>query len=180
MAYDVKSTCIPGVLILEPKVFTDERGFFFESFNLKDFKHATGSNLNFVQDNHSCSSRGVLRGLHFQHSNPQGKLVRVTQGEVFDVVVDIRVDSVTFGNWFGIHLNDNNRLQLWVPPGLAHGFLVLSEIAHFLYKTTDYWYPDQESSLLWNDPEIGIDWPLEAEPILSKKDSLAKKLLAFK
>ena len=174
MAYTVQPTSIADVLILEPQVFGDDRGFFFESFNQQDFKLSTGCELSFVQDNHSRSPRGVLRGLHFQDPNPQGKLVRVTQGEVFDVVVDIRANSLTFGQWFGVNLSENNKLQLWVPPGLAHGFLVLSEVAQFLYKTTDYWYPKQEKSLLWNDPELGIAWPLEGEPIMAKKDMQAQ------
>ena len=173
MAYKVQPTSIPGVLILEPQVFGDERGFFFESFNQKDFQLSTGCDLMFVQDNHSRSSKGVLRGLHFQDPNPQGKLVRVSEGEVFDVVVDIRASSVTFGQWVGVNLSAHNKLQLWVPPGLAHGFLVLSEEAQFLYKTTDYWYPQQEKSLLWNDPDLGIAWPLQDEPILAKKDMQA-------
>ncbi len=176
MAYTAQTTAIPGVLILEPQVIGDERGFFFESFNQKDFKLASGCDVNFVQDNHSRSSRGVLRGLHFQDPNPQGKLVRVTQGEVFDVAVDIRPGSASFGQWVGVHLSEHNKLQLWIPPGLAHGFLVLSEVAQFLYKTTDYWYPTQEKSLLWNDPQLGIDWPLQGDPILAKKDIEAKTL----
>jgi len=180
MAYQSKTTPLDGVVLLEPQVFGDDRGFFFESFNQKSFEEATGSSLLFVQDNHSKSNRGVLRGLHFQDPNPQGKLVRVSQGEVFDVVVDIREDSTSFGQWYGVHLSEHNKLQLWIPPGLAHGFLVLSEVAQFLYKTTDYWYPKQERSLLWNDPSLGIDWPLEEEPVLSLKDKNASSFLDFK
>ena len=170
MPYQVTTTPIEGVLILEPKVFGDARGFFFESFNARDFAQATGLVRNFVQDNHSKSSQGVLRGLHFQVQHPQGKLVRVTQGSVFDVAVDIRRDSKTFGQWFGLELSADNKRQLWVPEGLAHGFLVTSESAEFLYKTTDYWYPAHERSLLWNDPELGIDWPIDFAPQLAAKD----------
>ncbi len=179
MPYQVTTTPIEGVLILEPKVFGDARGFFFESFNARDFAQATGLVRNFVQDNHSKSSQGVLRGLHFQVQHPQGKLVRVTQGSVFDVAVDIRRDSKTFGQWFGLELSADNKRQLWVPEGLAHGFLVTSESAEFLYKTTDYYQPEHERSLLWNDPAIGIDWPLHllsAPPLLAAKDSQATLL----
>ncbi len=179
MPYQVTTTPIEGVLILEPKVFGDTRGFFFESFNARDFAQATGLVRNFVQDNHSKSSQGVLRGLHFQVQHPQGKLVRVTQGSVFDVAVDIRRDSKTFGQWFGLELSADNKRQLWVPEGLAHGFLVTSESAEFLYKTTDYYHPEHERSLLWNDPAIGIDWPLHllsAPPLLAAKDSQATLL----
>ncbi len=179
MPYQVTTTPIEGVLILEPKVFGDARGFFFESFNARDFAQATGLVRNFVQDNHSKSSQGVLRGLHFQVQHPQGKLVRVTQGSVFDVAVDIRRDSKTFGQWFGLELSADNKRQLWVPEGLAHGFLVTSESAEFLYKTTDYYHPEHERSLLWNDPAIGIDWPLHllsAPPLLAAKDSQATLL----
>ncbi|WP_408598170.1 dTDP-4-dehydrorhamnose 3,5-epimerase [Limnohabitans sp.] len=179
MPYQVTTTPIDGVLILEPKVFGDARGFFFESFNARDFAQATGLERTFVQDNHSKSSLGVLRGLHFQVQHPQGKLVRVTQGSVFDVAVDIRRDSKTFGQWFGLELSADNKRQLWVPEGLAHGFLVTSESAEFLYKTTDYYHPEHERSLLWNDPAIGIDWPLHllsAPPLLAAKDSQATLL----
>jgi dTDP-4-dehydrorhamnose 3,5-epimerase len=179
MPYQVTTTPIEGVLILEPKVFGDARGFFFESFNARDFAQATGLVRNFVQDNHSKSSQGVLRGLHFQVQHPQGKLVRVTQGSVFDVAVDIRRDSKTFGQWFGLELSADNKRQLWVPEGLAHGFLVTSESAEFLYKTTDYYHPEHERSLLWNDPAIGIDWPLHllsAPPLLAAKDAAAAPL----
>ena len=179
MPYQVTTTPIEGVLILEPKVFGDARGFFFESFNARDFAQATGLVRNFVQDNHSKSSQGVLRGLHFQVQHPQGKLVRVTQGSVFDVAVDIRRDSKTFGQWFGLELSADNKRQVWVPEGLAHGFLVTSESAEFLYKTTDYYHPEHERSLLWNDPAIGIDWPLHllsAPPLMAAKDAAAAPL----
>ncbi len=183
MVYKVTHTSIEGVLILEPQVFGDERGFFFESFNQRDFNQATGIDATFVQDNHSKSAKGVLRGLHFQDPKPQGKLVRVASGEVFDVAVDLRSESFTFGHWVGFHLSGENKKQLWVPEGLAHGFLVLSDHAEFLYKTTDYWHPEYEHSLQWNDPDLGIDWPLESlkndftpkqlEPQLAKKDAQA-------
>lgn len=163
-------TAIPDVMILEPKVFGDERGFFFESFNQKAFKEATGLDVDFVQDNHSKSARNVLRGLHYQVQQPQGKLVRVVQGEVFDAAVDIRKGSPTFGQWVGVHLSAENKKQLWIPPGLAHGFVVLSETAEFLYKTTDYYAPAYERCICWNDPEIGIEWPIVGEPLLSAKD----------
>ena len=179
MPYQVTTTPIEGVLVLEPKVFGDARGFFFESFNAKDFEQATGLKETFVQDNHSKSAKGVLRGLHYQTQHAQGKLVRVTQGAVFDVAVDIRQGSATFGQWFGLELSAENKKQLWIPAGLAHGFLVTSESAEFLYKTTDYYYPECERSLLWSDSAIGIDWPLfllEAAPILSAKDDNAQKL----
>ena len=174
MPYQVTSTPIEGVLILEPKVFGDARGFFFESFNARDFEQATGVQRSFVQDNHSKSAKGVLRGLHYQVQNPQGKLVRVTQGAVFDVAVDIRKGSTTFGKWFGVELSAENKKQLWIPEGLAHGFLVTSESAEFLYKTTDYYHPEFESSLLWSDPVIGIKWPLhllDSAPLLAAKDA---------
>lgn len=171
---NVIRTAIPDVLILEPKVFGDARGFFLESFNKKVFREATGLELNFVQDNHSRSGKGVLRGLHYQVQQPQGKLVRVVRGEVFDVAVDLRRSSPTFGKWAGIILNDKNHRQFWVPPGFAHGFLVLSDSADFLYKTTDYYAPQYECCLAWNDPGIGIVWPLTGagigEPSLSPKD----------
>jgi dTDP-4-dehydrorhamnose 3,5-epimerase len=166
-------TTIADVLLLEPRVFGDERGFFFESFNARDFAVATGLNLAFVQDNHSKSARGVLRGLHYQVKNPQGKLVRVVSGEVFDVVVDIRPQSPTYGQWVGEHLSASNQRQLWIPPGLAHGFLVLSESAEFLYKTTDYYAPEFERCLAWNDPSLAITWPLGGlAPVVSAKDAL--------
>ncbi len=176
MPYTVTPTAIAEVLILEPKVFGDARGFFFESFNARDFAQVTGLDVDFVQDNHSKSARGVLRGLHYQIQYPQGKLVRVVQGEVFDVAVDLRQSSATFGRWVGERLSADNKRQLWVPPGFAHGFVVLSESAEFLYKTTDYWYPEHERSLLWNDPAIGIDWPLDAQPLLAAKDAAAALL----
>lgn len=171
-------TAIPDVCILEPKVFGDARGFFYESFNARAFEAATGLNPTFVQDNHSKSAKGVLRGMHYQLQQPQGKLVRVVQGEVFDVVVDIRRSSPSFGQWVGVHLSAENQRQLWVPVGFAHGFLVLTETAEFLYKTTDYYAPAHERSILWNDPDIGIDWPvLEglAAPALSGKDAAARR-----
>ncbi|RKT49744.1 dTDP-4-dehydrorhamnose 3,5-epimerase [Azonexus fungiphilus] len=167
----ITPTQIADVLLIEPRVFGDDRGFFYESFNQKAFEEATGINLPFVQDNHSKSSRGVLRGLHYQLApHAQGKLVRVVQGEVFDVAVDIRKDSKTFGQWVGVHLSAENKQQLWIPPGLAHGFVVLSETAEFLYKTTDYYAPQAERSLRWNDPTLAIDWPLDGEPLLAEKD----------
>ena len=162
---------IPDVVLIEPKVFGDARGFFFESFNQKTFNEATGTNHQFVQDNHSRSSQGVLRGLHYQIQQPQGKLVHVTRGKVWDVAVDIRKSSLTFGKWVGTELSEDNQHQLWVPPGFAHGFIVLSESADFLYKTTDYYAPQHERSIAWNDPVIGIEWPAGLLPILSAKDS---------
>ena len=176
MPYTVTPTAIADVLILEPKVFGDARGFFYESFNARDFAQATGLDVHFVQDNHSKSAQGVLRGLHYQIQHPQGKLVRVVQGEVFDVAVDLRQSSPTFGQWVGVHLSAENHRQLWVPPGFAHGFVVLSESAEFLYKTTDYWYPEHERSLLWNDPEVGIAWPVQGQPLLAAKDAAGKVL----
>lgn len=170
-------TAIPDVLVLEPRVFGDARGFFLESFNQRAFAEATGLNPTFVQDNHSRSARGVLRGLHFQVQQPQGKLVRVVRGAVFDVAVDIRPESPTFGRWAGVELSEDNHRQLWIPPGLAHGFLVLSETADFLYKTTDYYAPAHERSIAWNDPTLAIDWPLAgAQPALSAKDQAAMSL----
>ncbi|MFZ4625500.1 MAG: dTDP-4-dehydrorhamnose 3,5-epimerase [Rhodoferax sp.] len=177
MPYTVIPTVLPEVLILEPKVFGDARGFFFESFNARDFAQCTGLDVQFVQDNHSRSAKGVLRGLHYQIQHPQGKLVRVTQGEVFDVAVDLRCGSANFGRWDGLLLSADNKRQLWVPPGFAHGFVVLSESADFLYKTTDYWYPEFERSLLWSDAAVGIDWPLQgALPQLADKDQQATPL----
>lgn len=170
MPYAVTATALPEVLILHPKIFGDARGFFFESFNAREFETATGLKREFVQDNHSRSSKGVLRGLHYQIRNPQGKLVRVTYGEVFDVAVDLRRGSPNFGKWAGTILSADNKAQLWVPEGFAHGFLVLSETAEFLYKTTDYWHPEHERSLLWNDPTLGITWPLTVVPQLATKD----------
>jgi len=169
-------TAIPDVILLEPKVFGDDRGFFFESYNQKAFQEATRLDVQFVQDNHSKSARNVLRGLHYQVQQPQGKLVRVVQGEVFDVAVDIRKDSKTYGQWVGQRLSAENKKQLWIPPGLAHGFVVLSETAEFLYKTTDYYAPAHERCIAWNDPKIGIEWPLTAEPLLSGKDKAGVRL----
>ena len=170
----VTPTAIPDVLIIEPKVFGDARGFFYESFNGRAFDEAVGRHVEFVQDNHSRSSKGVLRGLHYQIQQPQGKLVRVARGAVFDVAVDIRKSSPTFGKWVGVELSEDNHKQLWVPPGFAHGFLVLSEAADFLYKTTDYYAPAHERCIAWDDPNVGIDWTLEeagiSAPILSEKD----------
>jgi len=176
MPYTVTQTDLPEVFILEPKVFGDDRGFFFESFNQLDFQRATGLDVQFVQDNHSKSSKGVLRGLHYQIQHPQGKLVRVTQGTVFDVAVDMRRSSPNFGQWIGVELSADNKRQLWVPPGFAHGFVVISDSAEFLYKTTDYWYPEHERSLLWCDPTVGIRWPMVDEPTLAAKDAAAKVL----
>jgi len=172
----VVETSIPDVLIIEPKVFGDERGFFYESFNAAAFEAATGLKRQFVQDNHSKSQRGVLRGLHYQIQHPQGKLVRVVAGEVFDVAVDLRKSSPSFGRWFGTHLSAQNQRQLWIPEGFAHGFVVLSESAEFLYKTTDYYAPEHERSLLWNDPTLGIQWPIDEAPQLSAKDQAGKLL----
>jgi dTDP-4-dehydrorhamnose 3,5-epimerase len=169
-------TTIPDVLMIEPRVFGDERGFFYESYNEKIFAEKTGFKIQFVQDNHSRSAQNVLRGLHYQIKQSQGKLVRVVLGEVFDVAVDIRKSSPTFGQWVGCVLSETNKRQFWVPPGFAHGFLVLSETADFLYKTTDYYAPEYERSILWNDPDIGIDWPLADTPILSTKDEAAQPL----
>ena len=172
----VTPTAIPEVLIIEPKVFGESRGFFYESFNQNDFNEATGTSCHFVQDNHSRSAKGVLRGLHYQIQQPQGKLVRVVRGAVFDVAVDIRKSSHTFGKWVGIELSEDNCKQLWIPAGFAHGFLVSSESAEFLYKTTDYYAPEHERCIAWNDPAIGIQWPLDAEPQLSFKDIQDKTL----
>ncbi|HZX29334.1 MAG TPA: dTDP-4-dehydrorhamnose 3,5-epimerase [Telluria sp.] len=169
-------TAIPDVIILEPQVFGDDRGFFFESFNARKFQELTGVTSEFVQDNHSKSARNVLRGLHYQIQQPQGKLVRVVAGAVFDVAVDIRRSSPTFGKWVGVELSAENKRQLWIPPGFAHGFVVTSDSAEFLYKTTDYWAPAYERGVLWNDPAIGIDWPFDGEPLLSGKDAQAKLL----
>jgi dTDP-4-dehydrorhamnose 3,5-epimerase len=163
-------TKIPEVLVIEPKVFADERGFFFESFNQEAFQELTGLNVNFVQDNHSRSTKGVLRGLHHQVVQPQGKLVRVVQGEIFDVSVDIRPDSSTYGQWVGFYLSAENKKQLWMPSGFAHGFLTLSETADVLYKATDYYAPEFERVIAWNDPKIGINWPLTLPPSVSAKD----------
>lgn len=166
----IQKTDLPDVLIIEPKVFGDDRGFFYESFNERRFAELTGTSPRFVQDNHSRSARDVLRGLHYQIRQPQGKLVRVTSGEVFDVAVDMRRSSPTFGRWVGVTLSAENKRQLWIPEGFAHGFVVTSESAEFLYKTTDYWAPEYERSVRWDDPAIGIDWPLQGAPLLSAKD----------
>lgn len=174
MPYTVTPTSLPEVLILEPKVFGDARGFFFESFNARDFAKVTGLDVQFVQDNHSKSAKGVLRGLHYQIEHPQGKLVRVTQGEVFDVAVDLRRSSPTFGKWEGVVLSAENKRELWIPPGFAHGFLVTSDSAEFLYKTTDYYHPEFECSLLWNDTTVGVHWPINVPPLLAAKDMAGK------
>jgi dTDP-4-dehydrorhamnose 3,5-epimerase len=171
----VIETSLPGVLILEPEVFGDERGFFFESYNKKTLEKV-GITAEFVQDNHSRSVRNVLRGLHYQIKQPQGKLVRVIQGEVFDVAVDIRRNSPNFGKWVGFNLSAENKRIGWIPSGFAHGFLVLSEVAEFLYKTTDYWAPEHERCIIWNDRDIAINWPLQGEPVLSAKDKLGHPL----
>ena len=167
----VIQTLLPGMQLIEPRVFGDARGFFFESFNAKQFAELTGFSGAFVQDNHSRSARHVLRGLHYQIRQPQGKLVRVIVGEVFDVAVDLRRASPTFGQWAGTHLSAANKRQLWIPAGFAHGFLVLSDDAEFLYKTTDYWAPEHERCVRWDDPELAIEWPLEAPPQVSVKDA---------
>lgn len=169
-------TKIPDVLIVEPQIYGDDRGFFLESFNAQKFAQETGVDLHFVQDNHSRSSKNVLRGLHYQIQQPQGKLVRVVIGEVLDVAVDLRQGSATFGQWVSCLLSAENKRQFWVPPGFAHGFVVLSDSADFLYKTTNYYAPQYERSLLWNDPELGIDWQIDGEPILSEKDKSASPL----
>ena len=172
----VIQTSLPGVLILEPKVFGDARGFFLESYNARTFREATGFDPVFVQDNHSRSTRGVLRGLHYQIRQMQGKLVRVTHGRVFDVAVDVRQGSPHFGHWVGVELNEDMPYRMfWIPPGFAHAFVVLSESADFMYKTTDYYAPEHERCILWNDPDIGIEWPL-AEPMLSEKDRAGRLL----
>jgi dTDP-4-dehydrorhamnose 3,5-epimerase len=168
---DAIATKIPDVLIIEPKVFGDERGFFYESFNKKKFVEASGVNAEFVQDNHSKSSKGVLRGLHYQIKQPQGKLVRVCQGEVIDVAVDIRKSSATFGQWVGVNLSAENKRQLWVPEGFAHGFVVLSDTAEFLYKTTDYYAPQYERCIRWDDSDLSIDWQYDDAPLVSEKDA---------
>ncbi|GAA4340622.1 dTDP-4-dehydrorhamnose 3,5-epimerase [Pigmentiphaga soli] len=176
MVIKVVDTALADVKIIEPAVYGDARGFFFESFNSREFEQAIGRSVEFVQDNHSRSSHGVLRGLHYQIRHPQGKLVRVVLGEVLDVAVDLRKSSATFGRWVGVRLSAENKRQLWVPEGFAHGFLVLSDHAEFLYKTTDYWYRDHERSVLWNDPAIGIDWQFSGTPLLAEKDARAPLL----
>lgn len=173
---NIVNTAIPDVLIIEPRVFGDTRGFFMESFNQRAFNEATATSMTFVQDNHSRSAKGVLRGMHYQVGQPQGKLVRAVRGAVFDVAVDIRAGSNTFGKWVGFELSENNNRQLWIPPGLAHGFLVLSDSADFLYKTTDYYAPQLEACLAWNDPDVAIEWPLDSAPILSAKDRVGASL----
>jgi dTDP-4-dehydrorhamnose 3,5-epimerase len=170
------ATAIKDLLIIEPKVFGDDRGFFFESYNKRQFAEATGLDIDFVQDNHSRSVKNVLRGLHYQIQHPQGKLVRVVQGSVLDVAVDIRKSSPTFGQHATVELSAENKRMLWIPEGFAHGFVVLSETAEFLYKTTDYWYPEFERSILWNDPALAIDWQLKSAPALSGKDAQGKLL----
>jgi dTDP-4-dehydrorhamnose 3,5-epimerase len=173
----VVPTALPEVLVIEPAVFGDARGFFMESWNALAFRMATGVDANFVQDNHSHSARHVLRGIHYQVVKPQGKLVRVTQGAVFDVAVDLRRSSRNFGRWAGVELSGDNKRQLWIPPGFGHAFLVLSDSADFLYKTTEYWFKEHDRSLRWNDPAIGIDWPLQdTEPLLADKDRIAPTL----
>ncbi|MBJ9674682.1 dTDP-4-dehydrorhamnose 3,5-epimerase [Burkholderia gladioli] len=176
MAIQVTTTALPEVKIIEPKVFGDARGYFYESFTAREFEAQVETGVQFVQDNHSRSSKGVLRGLHYQIEHAQGKLVRVVEGAVFDVAVDIRKQSPNFGKWVGVVLSDENHRQLWVPPGFAHGFVVLSDAAQFLYKTTDYWFPEFERSIIWNDPDIGIDWPIDFEPQLAAKDVAGKRL----
>jgi dTDP-4-dehydrorhamnose 3,5-epimerase len=171
-------TAIPEVLVIEPRVFGDARGFFFESWNERAFSEALGRKVAFVQDNHSSSARNVLRGLHYQVRQPQGKLVRVIAGEVFDVAVDIRRSSPTFGRWVGERLSAANRRMLWVPEGFAHGFVVLSDWAEFLYKTTDYYAPEHERTLLWSDPEVGVVWPIDGEPLLKPRDAAGATLKA--
>jgi dTDP-4-dehydrorhamnose 3,5-epimerase len=172
---NVIHTELPEVLILEPKVFGDARGFFFESYNERVFREKTGLDVSFVQDNHSRSAKNVLRGLHYQVRQPQGKLVRVISGEVFDVAVDMRRSSPSFGKWVGFHLSADSRRMAWIPPGFAHGFVVTSEVAEFLYKTTDYWAPEFERTVVWNDPDLGIDWPLSGEPLLAAKDKAGSR-----
>ncbi len=166
----IKTTPLPGILLIEPRVFGDSRGFFYESFNERAFLEKTGVEARFVQDNHSKSARGVLRGLHYQIRHAQGKLVRVTRGAVLDVVLDIRRSSPTFGQWFSSVLSEENKLQMWIPPGFAHGFSVLEDDTEFLYKTTDYWMPEHERCILWSDPVLAIDWQLQGEPVMSEKD----------
>jgi len=177
MAITVTATALPEVKIIEPKVFGDARGFFLETFNAREFAEKVEPGVEFVQDNHSRSVKGVLRGLHYQIEHAQGKLVRVAAGEVFDVVVDLRRGSPTFGKWVGVWLSANSKRQLWVPPGFAHGFCVTSDSAEFLYKTTDYWHPEHERTLLWNDPALGIEWPVQGEPTIAAKDAAGQLLV---
>lgn len=176
MVIQVTTTALPEVKLIKPKVFDDPRGFFFESFNRQEFSKFVDSNAVFVQENHSRSTKGVLRGLHYQIQHAQSKLVRVLAGEVFDVAVDVRISSPNFGKWVGLRLSDENKQQLWIPAGFAHGFVVLSDSADFLYKTTDYWYSEFEHSIVWNDPEIGINWPFKEEPRMTIKDAAGKRL----
>tara|TARA_B100000795_G_scaffold244709_1_gene209382 strand:+ start:324 stop:860 length:537 start_codon:yes stop_codon:yes gene_type:complete len=176
---NIVKTSLNDCVIIAPKVFADDRGFFMETFHASRYADLTGISLPFVQDNHSHSLRGVLRGLHFQKKKPQGKLVRVVKGEIYDVAVDIRKDSSTFGQWEGVILSEKNKKQFWVPPGFAHGFLVLSDVADFEYKCTDYYDPSDEGSILWNDPDLNIDWPMK-NPVLSDKDKNANKLVNLK
>ena len=173
----VTSLAISDILVIEPQVFEDERGFFYESFNLADFEHAVRNSVRFVQDNHSRSIKNVLRGLHYQVQSPESKLVRVTHGEIFDVAVDLRKGSDTFGRWVGEILSDENRRQLWIPEGFAHGYVVLSDIAEVLYKTTKYYAPEHEKCMMWNDATLGINWPLDVDPILSEKDKTGTSFL---
>ena len=167
---EFKETPLEGIKIIKPSVFEDQRGFFFESYNRKDYKKILGKNISFVQDNQSKSKKNVLRGLHFQIKKPQGKLIRVLKGKILDVVVDLRKDSKSFSNSYSIFLTEESKEQLWVPPGFAHGFLVMSEYAEVSYKTTDYWYPEYEKTLVWNDPSVSVDWPIN-NPLISEKDS---------
>ncbi len=176
MAIQVTATALPEVKIIEPTVYGDGRGFFYESFNAREFEESVAPGFAFVQDNHSRSARRVLRGLHYQIVRPQGKLVRVVAGEVFDVAVDLRLSSPNFGKWAGVRLSARNYRQLWVPPGFAHGFVVLSVSAEFVYKVTDYWFPEYERSLLWSDPMINVDWPIDQAPVLAAKDAEGKPL----
>lgn len=176
MPFTTHQTSLNGVLLLEPKVFSDDRGVFYESFNHRDLTNALGTTLTFVQDNHSQSKKNVLRGLHYQIKQTQGKLVKVTRGEVFDVCVNLQRGHPQFGQWAGVLLNAEDKRQVWIPPGFAHGFLILTDVAEVMYKTTDYYAPEHERSLLWNDPAIGIQWPLIGQPILSKKDASAPPL----
>jgi dTDP-4-dehydrorhamnose 3,5-epimerase len=184
MSLNIISNQLNGVLLLKPQVFGDARGFFLESFNEQDFQNAAGLKIHFVQDNHSRSAHGVLRGLHLQMQKPQGKLVRVVSGEVLDVALDARPDSATFGQWFSHRLSADNHLQMYIPPGFAHGFLVLSESADFLYKTTEYWHPESEHSILWNDPDLNINWPMselkQHRPVLATKDAQGLSWRQFK
>jgi dTDP-4-dehydrorhamnose 3,5-epimerase len=179
MAITVTATALPEVKVIEPRVFGDARGLFWESFNAREFAEHVQAGVEFVQDNHSRSVKHALRGMHYQIQHAQGKLVRVIGGEVFDAVVDMREGSPNFGKWTGHHLSADNKRQLWIPPGFAHGFLVLSDTADFVYKTTDYWYPEHERCLLWNDPDVAIKWPIAEAPILATKDANGQRLAAI-